>query len=212
MKRLNYAEIIHHITMTSAERIDGLYKALESIHQNKIAGDIVECGVWRGGNIIIAKTALDSVNSKRIYWAYDTFEGMTQPTKNDPPEAHSIWQLPGYGACLSPLDEVIANFKQWGVWDDCIRIVKGDINQTLLDKNNLPGQISILRLDTDWYESTLLELEILYPRLVPGGYIIIDDYGHWSGCRQAVHEYFGQSFTENNFIKLDYTGIMYKKS
>ena len=62
MRRLNYAEIIHNITMTSAERINGLYEALESIHQNKIAGDIVECGVWRGGNIIIAKTALDSVN------------------------------------------------------------------------------------------------------------------------------------------------------
>ncbi len=212
MKRLNFSAVMNTITMTSAERIDGLYQALESIHQNKIAGDIIECGVWRGGNIIIAKIALDSVNDKRTYWAYDTFEGMTQPTKNDPAEAHNIWQSPGYGSCLSPLDEVIDNFKKWGVHDDSIRIIKGDINQTLLDKNNLPDQISILRLDTDWYESTLIELKVLYPLLLPGGYIIIDDYGHWSGCKQAVHEYFGQSFIESNFIKLDYTGIMYQKS
>ena len=82
---------------------------------------------------------------------------------------------------------------------------------SLLDDNNLPESISILRLDTDFYDSTLVELNKLYPLLSPGGYIIIDDYGHWEGSRRAVNEYFGEEFVLANFKKLDYTGIMFQK-
>jgi O-methyltransferase len=201
---------VRDVTMTSAERIRGLHHALTEVHKNKIEGDFVECGVWRGGNVIIAKTFFDSVNDQRTHWAYDTFEGMTAPSEGDPMRAHQSWNHPMV-KCLSPLEEVLNNFKKFNINDDTIRIVKGDVTKTLLDTNNLPEKISILRLDTDWYASTLVELEVLYHRLVPGGYIIVDDYGHWEGCKKAVDEFFGEEFVADNFTKLDDTGIMYKK-
>lgn len=202
---------VSDVTMTSPERIRGLHTALLEVHNNKIAGDFVECGVWRGGNIIIAKTFFDSVNDPRTHWAYDTFEGMTAPSDKDPASAHANWTDPMV-KCLSPLDEVIDNFKKFNVADGTINVVQGDVAETLLDASALPDKIAILRLDTDWYASTLVELEVLYSRLVPGGYLIIDDYGYWEGCKKAVDEFFGEEFVSNNFTKLDDTGIMYKKS
>lgn len=215
MHLLQPEQVIDRITMTSAERIRGLHRALQTIHEEQIPGDIVECGVWRGGNIIIAKTALDSVKQSdtdhdRLYWAFDTYEGMTPPGDQDPAPAHASWQDPVVN-CLSTFDEVQANFLTWAVWDDRIRMVKGPVETTLLDPANTPNRIAILRLDTDWYASTKIELERLFARLVPTGFLIIDDYGHWSGCRQAVNEFFGEQFVQDNFEWLDNTGIMYRK-
>jgi predicted O-methyltransferase YrrM len=84
--------------------------------------------------------------------------------------------------------------------------VKGDVLKTLKDRGNLPKSISILRLDTDWYDSTRIELEVLYPLLTPGGIIIIDDYGHWSGARSAVDEFFSKQEIKPFFSYIDYTG------
>jgi DNA repair exonuclease SbcCD ATPase subunit len=109
------------------------------------------------------------------------------------------------------IDEVKKEFTNHLVLDDRVNFVKGDITQTLLNDINVPDKISILRLDTDWYESTKLELEILYKNLVSGGFLIIDDYGYWQGCKKAVDEFFGNDFVENNFKKLDNTGIMFRK-
>lgn len=203
-------EQVKDVTMTSPERIAGLHTALQEVHNNNIAGDFVECGVWRGGNIIIAKTFFDSVNDPRTCWAYDTFEGMTAPSEGDPRRAHEYWNHLTV-KCLSPLEEVINNFKKFNVADGTINVVQGDVAETLLDPVAIPDTIAILRLDTDWYASTLVELEVLYSRLVPGGYLIIDDYGHWEGCKKAVDKFFGEEFVTNNFVKLDDTGIMYKK-
>lgn len=197
-------------TMTSYERVAGLHAAIQSIYKDNIVGDFVECGVYLGGNIIIGKKFFDSVGViDKKYYAFDTFEGMTAPGENDPNRAHQTWQ--DVASCVGPLDEVIHEFKIHDVYDERIILVKGDVLQTLFDPKNLPERISLLRLDTDWYESTKCELETLYDRLVPGGYIIIDDYGHWAGCRKAVDEFFGEDFVKKNFISLDYTGIMYRK-
>ena len=196
-------------TMTSTERIEGLHTALQSVHENKIAGDFVECGIWKGGNIVIAKKFFDSVNNIKNFLCYDTFEGMTEPGEFDGKKAHKTWQ--GKSKCEAGIEEVIEVFKFHNLLDDRIKFIKGDVRKTLLDKNNLPDSISILRLDTDFYDSTLIELELLYPRLTPGGYLIVDDYGHWHGSRRAVNEYFGEEFVQTNFKKLDYTGIMLQK-
>jgi hypothetical protein len=196
-------------TMTSPERIAGLHTALQSVHENKIAGDFVECGIWKGGNIVIAKKFFDSVNNIKNFLCYDTFEGMTEPGEFDGEKAHKTWQ--GKSKCEAEMEEVIEVFKFHNLLDDRIKFIKGDVRKTLLDKNNLPDSISILRLDTDFYDSTLIELELLYPRLTPGGYLIVDDYGHWHGSRRAVNEYFGEEFVQENFKKLDYTGIMLQK-
>jgi hypothetical protein len=196
-------------TMTSTERIEGLHTALQSVHENKIAGDFVECGIWKGGNIVIAKKFFDSVNNIKNFLCYDTFEGMTEPGEFDGDKAHKTWQ--GKSKCEAGMEEVVEVFKFHNLLDDRIKFIKGDVRKTLLDENNLPDSISILRLDTDFYDSTLIELELLYPRLTPGGYLIVDDYGHWRGSRHAVNEYFGEEFVQTNFKKLDYTGIMLQK-
>lgn len=198
-------------TMTSDARVAGLHKAIIEVYENKIKGDFVECGVYLGGNVIIAKKFFDSVNDiTRNFYAYDTFEGMTEPSENDPKKAHMTWQTSA--ACLGPLDQVLEEFKKHEIFDDRIKIIKGDVSITLKEENNIPPEISILRLDTDWYESTKIELEVLYSRLVSGGFLIIDDYGHWDGCKKAVDEFFGVEFVEKKFTKLDYTGIMFQKN
>lgn len=209
MKLLPPEQVIDDVTMTSVDRILGLHRALEIIHREQIPGDIVECGVWRGGSLIIAKTALDSVDDRRTYWAFDTFAGMTAPTAEDPMPAHLHWQEPLVKA-LSPLDDVINNFDRYGVLDERVHFVQGDVAETLIRPHG-PKKIALLRLDTDWYASTRIELEQLFPLLVPGGIVIIDDYGFWSGCRRAVDEFFGEGFIDKNFEWLDDTGIMYRK-
>lgn len=196
-------------TMTSPERIAGLHLALKSVYENKISGDFVECGVWKGGNVVIAKQFFDSVEDVRNFFCYDTFEGMTEPGEFDGDKAHRNWR--GKAKCEAGLNEVINAFEHYNLLDDRIKFIKGDVRKTLLDEKNLPNSISVLRLDTDFYDSTLIELELLYPRLNVGGYLIVDDYGHWQGSRHAVNEYFGEEFVQTNFIRLDYTGVMFQK-
>lgn len=196
--------------MTSQERIQGLHDALLTVHRERIPGDFVECGVYLGGNVIIAKRFFHSVsNFEKKFYCYDTFEGMTAPGINDEKKAHRKWQ--GSAQCLATMDSVKEQFEKHMLLDESVIFVKGDVNETLKIKENLPDEICILRLDTDWYESTLTELTILYERLSPGGFLIIDDYGYWNGCKKAVHEFFSESFVEKNFTKLDDTGIMYQK-
>ena len=195
---------------SSQERVEGLHRALISVHQNSIEGDFVECGVYKGGNPIIAKKFFDSVGLNKKVYCYDTFEGMTPPSDKDGDKARKDWN--NKAKCEANLNEVKTNFKTHNCLDDNVKFIVGDVCKTLRTEENLPKKISILRLDTDFYESTKLELEILFPLLVKDGFLIIDDYGHWQGCQQAVDEYFSKDFVENKFERLDYAGIMYRKA
>jgi O-methyltransferase len=204
-------------TMTSPERIWAMFSACEYIDKAKIEGDVVECGVWRGGNMILAKKTHQLVPLSRKFWLYDTFAGMSEPTKHDRSFAgplassmmakyakptHSEW-------CYASLEDVKANFEKFRVLDDSVKFIKGKVEDTLKIAENRPEKIALLRLDTDWYESTKAELEVLYPRLQAGGVCIIDDYGHWQGARKAVDEYFkGQAIL---FHRIDYTARMFVK-
>jgi O-methyltransferase len=186
------------LSMTAAVAQWELIQAIRYIEGNRVAGDIVECGVWRGGNLIIAGLLRRRMGFDRQIWAFDTFAGMTAPSSADfkPAEAldvegkfasldrddHNEW-------CLASEDEVLRNFED-RVGDRNLRTVKGPVEETLTRSENLPERIAILRLDTDFYESTKAEMEILYPRLSPGGVLIVDDYGEWAGARKAVDEYF----------------------
>ena len=196
-------------TMTSPERIAGLHTALINIHKNNIPGDFVECGIYKAGNIVIAKKFFDSVNLAKTVYGYDTFEGMTPPTEKDSKKAKRVWN--GKAKCEAGYDTVLEILSGHNINETDVRLIKGDVGKTLRVEDNLPKQISILRLDTDFYDSTKVELEVLYPRLESGGYLIVDDYGHWAGCKAAVNEYFGEEFVKEHFEILDYTGIMYRK-
>jgi hypothetical protein len=189
----------NHLSMTSPERLFTTLMACKHVIDRNIEGDFVECGVWRGGNAMLAAAALRAVDSDRKLYLYDTFQGMTTPTDDDAALRDGILARQEYLEqdrathnewCYASLDDVRRNFANAGLLHDRLVFVKGDVLQTLDDSNNLPRQIVVLRLDTDWYESTKKELEVLYPRLSIGGVLIIDDYGYWAGSKKATDEYF----------------------
>lgn len=189
----------NEMTMTSSERMFATMMACKHAVESGIVGDFVECGVWRGGNSILAAGEFHQRNSNKAVYLFDTFEGMTAPTEFDKAALSGVAAEKKYQEtkrgensdwCYSSLDEVKNNFAKAGLLSDRVKFVKGDVLKTLEDENNLPEKISVLRLDTDWYESTRKEMEVLYPRLSVGGIIMIDDYGHWAGAKKAVDEYF----------------------
>lgn len=199
--------------MTGRDRISYLYQMLQYLKQEKIEGDFVECGVWKGGNILGMMEFCDFEKKYDLnIWAYDTFEGMTAPTDRDVDlDGKLANNILNSIKCICHLDEFEKNIGTSSFPKDKIKIVKGDICKTLEDKKNIPEKISLLRLDTDWYESTKKELEVLYPLLEPGGVLIIDDYGHWKGSRTATDQYFSSININPHFTKIDYTGVCHIK-
>jgi O-methyltransferase len=198
-------------TMTSPERIYALRNAVRYVHRTQLPGAIVECGVWKGGSMMaVARTLLELGVSDRELYLFDTFEGMSDPTEKDKmftgqqaavllegrAKEERLW---GY----VPLDDVRDAVLGVGYDAERIHFVKGKVEDTV--PNGAPEQIALLRLDTDWYESTLHELVHLYPRLVPGGVLIIDDYGHWQGAREAVDEYVAEHDIPLLLNRVDYT-------
>jgi len=216
-------EFVEPFTMTSPERISAMIDAVEYITAHSVDGDIVECGVWRGGSMMAAACSLiERSSTERSLFLFDTFDGMSdasdvdrdycniaaetqlaEQAKNDP---DSIW-------CYSSIEDVRMNMSQTQYPAERIQFVRGKVEETLprkddegCDKHDVPSKIAILRLDTDWFESTKVGLEELYPRLVEGGVLIIDDYGHWKGCRKAVDEYFAEQGIAIFLQRIDYTG------
>lgn len=210
-------------TMTSLERVLASIQAASYVALNNIPGDVVECGVWRGGSsMAIARTLMEHNDTSRIIYCYDTFEGMTDPgggdvdawnrsadgllehAKRAEPKSDSlVW-------AYASIDDVRRNLGTVGYPMKNVVFVRGPVENTIPE--TLPRQISILRLDTDWYESTKHELEHLYPRLVSSGVLIVDDYGHWSGARKAVDEYFVKIGLPVFLHRIDYTGRMFVKT
>ena len=209
---------ISGLTMTGPDRVFALMKSIEFIKQKNVKGDFVECGVWRGGNLIIFQKYIDKFKLKKKIYAYDTFEGMSEPETIDKTydEKKAIYLLSRLKnrnikkknnilLAYSPKNDVIKNFKNF-TGSDNLKCIKGKVENTLKIKKNLPKKIAILRLDTDWYKSTKIELEKLYPLVQKNGIIIIDDYGYWKGARKAVDEYFRKKKTV--IFKIDFTGRM----
>jgi O-methyltransferase len=204
-----FIEIVKPFTMTSEERIISLFESLEYIRINNIEGDFVECGVWKGGNILGMMEYLSHYNiTDRNIWLYDTFNGMTDPEEEDidfnNTRANDIIDNI---RCYSNLEEVKMNLSASNLPKDLLVYVIGDICETLNYQKNIPKKISILRLDTDWYKSTKKEMEILYPRLTNNGVLIVDDYGHWKGSKKAVDDYIEEKKLNLEIEKIDYTGI-----
>jgi len=207
-------EQVKTYTMTSPQRLYALYRSVEYILQHNIPGDFVECGVWRGGSAMTIALTLKkhNVTGRRLY-LYDTYEGMSEPTENDKDifgnkadnllqdqervdKKENIW-------CYASLEDVSANLASTGYPASAISFIQGKVEDTI--PATIPSSIAILRLDTDWYESTLHELNHLYPLLVSKGVLIIDDYGHWQGARRAVDEYMEQHQLVLLLSRIDYT-------
>jgi O-methyltransferase len=206
---------VREFTATSTERLSGLVSGVQYITQNKIPGCFVECGVWRGGSMMAAAlTLIQCGDTSRDLYLFDTYEGMSAPTdadvmfdgqkaedvlKEKPPEE-------GFGNywCVAGIEDVKKNLYSTGYPKEKLHFIKGKVEETV--PKQAPMDIALLRLDTDWYESTAHELQHLYPRLAKNGILIIDDYGHWLGSRKAVDEYFAKQPFRPMFNRLDYTG------
>jgi len=211
---------VRPFTMTSSERLFSLYQSIQYVVANKIPGDFVECGVWKGGSCMMMALLLKrlGVNDRKIY-LYDTFEGMSEPTEADKQfngetandllnqsvkeDENSVW-------CYSTLEEVQSNVFSTGYEPQNFIITKGKVEDSI--PGVIPGKIALLRLDTDWYESTYHELIHLYPLLVENGILIIDDFGHWEGAKKAVLQYFNENNLHPFIQRVDYTGRMIVKS
>jgi len=212
-------EQVRTYTMTSPLRIEALLKAVRYCVAAKIPGAFAECGVWRGGSVMAMLLALQElkVNDRDIY-LYDTFEGMTAPTREDTSAfeepALETWKKAGtqgqrawsglFNQQVFNFDDVRNTLLATGYPETRLHFVKGPVETTIPE--TLPAELALLRLDTDWYASTQHELQHMYPRLSRGGVLIIDDYGHWEGCRKAVDEYFAGAVTPILLQRIDYTG------
>jgi O-methyltransferase len=211
MARSADLELIKPHTKSDDIRLASMVEALNTIEDEGILGDIVECGVWRGGNIMLARMMCPD----RICWLYDTFDGMTKPNakldvKPDGERAIDRWNLKVAGGTkwdAVSLEEVQQGFIGAGLGMDKLHFVEGPIEESV--KMVAPIRISILRLDMDWHAPTKVALEKLYPRLTVGGFLIVDDYGHWMGCKKAVDDYFGQ--WRPSFTDVDYSCRVFRK-
>ncbi|MFE3251667.1 TylF/MycF/NovP-related O-methyltransferase [Streptomyces sp. NPDC059209] len=196
-------------TMTSPERLNAFILATRHVVRHDIPGDIVECGVWRGGSMqACAKTLLALGETDRGLHLFDTFEGMPPPTaedlRRDGKSAEDLLAAQGKDRpiwAVASLEDVQAGFENVPYPGERVHYVQGLVEDTV--PQQAPEQISILRLDTDWYASTKHELEFLYPRLVSGGVLLIDDYGYWQGSRQAVDEFLEKTGERLLMLRMD---------
>jgi hypothetical protein len=182
-------------TMTSNDKLWALILAVRYVVDNGIAGDVVECGVWRGGSMQAIALALAARgDTGRELHLFDTFEGMPPPTQEDVmrggpsaeqllasrPQSHNVW-------AIADLDDVRAGMARVDYPEERINYHRGMVEETV--PGAAPERIALLRLDTDWYSSTKHELDHLYGRVPSGGVLILDDYGYWDGARRAVDEF-----------------------
>jgi hypothetical protein len=198
-------------TMTSVPRLCALINAVKYVARTRIPGDIVECGVWKGGSMVAVARTLRRFSDLRHLYLYDTFEGMPPPTENDKDisgaSADHLLKTSSRDSnvwAVAQLDTVKQAMSTTGYDPNLIHYVQGKVEDTI--PRTIPQQIALLRLDTDWYESTIHELNHLYPLLAARGVLIIDDYGHWQGAKKAVDEYIASHDLPLLLNTIDYTG------
>lgn len=203
------------LTMTGPHRLLSVVDAVRYCVERDVPGDFAECGVWRGGSVMAMILTLQSlgIDDREIH-LFDTFSGMTRPTEEDTsalaPAPLEEWESTGghlYGEIFderSGIHGVRSTLEATDYPANRLHLVEGQVEETI--PGLAPERLALLRLDTDWYESTRHELAHLYPRLSKGGVLIIDDYGHWRGCKKAVDEYFSEHAPVPLLSRIDYSG------
>lgn len=208
---IELCERVDHYTLTSPERIAALRDAVRHVVRAGVPGAFVECGVWRGGSAMVMTSTLRSLGvTDRDVHLFDTYTHMPFPGEHDV----DLWgraaadfyddAVAEEGYAYLPLEEVQAAVRGTGYPAERLHFVAGMVEDTIPDQ--APDQIALCRLDTDWYESTLHEMEHLWPRISPGGILLIDDYGHFMGAKKAVDEYFAAHGVEVLLHRIDFTG------
>ncbi|ARR78704.1 methyltransferase MtfB [Mycobacterium intracellulare] len=198
------------LTMIGMQRLTSLQRCVETVLTEDVPGDLVECGVWRGGASILMRAVLSAYgDEKRSVWLCDSFEGVPPPDTAHYEADKGINLHRAAGVLAVSQAQVRANFEHYGLLDDRVRFVPGWFKDTLQDAPI--ESISVLRLDGDLYESTIQALDALYPRLSSGGYCIIDDYHAIDACRQAVADYRTAHGVTAEIEEIDGTGVLWRK-
>ncbi len=186
-----------------------IYELAEKIKKEHIAGDIVECGCCNGGAGAMTTPFLKG----RQYWLFDSFEGLPIPTKKDvkydDTSAQSVWKKGWDKGEMTSVQDLYFNRLKHN--EEKVTIVKGLFQDTLPQYSKTITQIALLHLDGDWYESTKISIDSFYDAVTPGGYIMVDDYGHWKGCKQAIDEFFKKKKINPCLIRVDYSRVYFKK-
>lgn len=206
-------------TMAGAERIIATADSVAYVVEREVPGALMECGVWRGGSVVAMILTLQRLGvSDRELYLCDTFSGMTEPSELDTSpfdvpaaqtfkaaaaEGKRAWE-PVFGDEAFNVGQVRSLVESTGYPLERINLVVGPVEETL--PAAAPKTLALLRLDTDWYASTKHEMDHLYPRLSPGGVLLIDDYGHWEGARKAVEDHFKERGSRPLLARTDYTG------
>lgn len=196
--------------MIGLKRLDNLHACIQSVIQDRVPGDFIETGVWRGGSCIFMRAALNAYGDQtRQVWVADSFEGLPKPDgRYQQDDGDTSWT---HSDSLGiSVDQVKANFSRYGLFDERVRFLKGWF------KDTLPAapiqQLAILRLDGDMYSSTMDGLVSLYSKVSPGGFVIVDDYGAVEGCRKAVTDFRDNSKITDPIIQIDRTGVFWRKT
>jgi O-methyltransferase len=195
---------LHGLTMVGLGRLDDLQACVESVVADGVEGDMIEAGAWRGGASLLMRATLDTLGDDRTVWVADSFQGFPQPDGDDS-EAHRVGALDFLAV---PQEEVAESFDRLGLREG-VRLVPGFFEDTL------PGladrRWSLIRLDADTYEPTRLSLDLLYPSLAVGGYLVLDDYGAFQGCRRAVDQFREENGITEPIERIDFAGARWRR-
>lgn len=200
----------HAHTMIGMKRLDNLQSCVENILGNEVPGDLIETGVWRGGSTIFMRAILKAhdIHDRRV-WVADSFKGLPPPNPDLYP-ADEGDRLHEFTELAVSVDEVKSNFAKYGLLDEQVRFLQGWFRDTLPQAPI--ERLALIRLDGDMYESTMDALVHLYPKLSRNGYLIVDDYGCYASCRQAVHDYRNANGITDEIHEIDWTGVYWQRS
>lgn len=204
---------VRKFTMVGEERMRALYLGAINICEADLRGNFVECGVAAGGSSALLAWVIQKYSHHPCFlYCFDTFSGMPKPTALD---AHAGIDAQktgwGQGTCAAPVGSLMEVASLLDV-ASLVKPIPGLFQDTLPLAKAEIGPIALLHLDGDWYESTRAILENLYPQVVPGAYLQVDDYGHWEGCRKAFHDYFEKQPKQPDLEKIDATWVWFNKS
>jgi O-methyltransferase len=213
-QKLHAVQLVQPYTMVGFERLMNAYDMVKRAEAKRLPGAIVECGVYKGGSAAVMTMA---ASPQRKVWLFDSFEGLPEPTPEDGAMAveyaghRAGGALEPIGQCVGPLDVVKELFFRKLALDPArVAIRQGWFQDTLPAARHEIGPIAVLRLDGDWYDSTRVCLENLYDLVIPGGFVLIDDYGYWEGCRRAVDEFIAARRLAVQLIPVDDSGVWFE--
>jgi O-methyltransferase len=209
---------VYHYSMTGYARLASVHDLAMEVEGKGIPGAFVECGVWKGGSIGLMALVSKETGSNRKIVLFDSFEGLPEPTEEDGKiakryaDGRSDGRLQTIDQCVGPLETVKELFfEKLRIDESLVDIRKGWFQETVPGSGPSLGPIALLRLDGDWYGSTKVCLEGLYGQVVQGGYVVLDDYGYWEGCRKATDEFMSEQGIKAELVRVDDSCHFFRK-